>query len=223
MWRPNEKKLFDAANTNNNTGHYKQALTEADALLVLVGRQPLKRAYVLGCRMAVALAHLGQYDKAEKAFEEAYGLAHTHRSWALVSYILTDWSGLKQGSKSLDKAEYALHFIRQAQETPDPERSLGADEAFCRANLARVYGQNNRMREAKTHIKDARLALRVSAYGLWPRYKHAYLVVYYWELRLYSKGLPWTIVSFARLLAAICLEAARQNKLQAFLRLLIKK
>jgi hypothetical protein len=173
-------------------------------LLELVAGNPLKSAYVGGCRRAVALRHLGRPDEAELAFAVAYGQATAANELVVAAYIRNDWASIQPPEVAAEWTQEALTLCEQAEAeglgTPDNERCLPADRAYMEATLARI----RRIDSPRAVMASAKRTLKAHAYGVHPRYKLAYLLVCVWELELYS---PLAVSRKASVIA----EAIRQH------------
>lgn len=203
MWTIEEHELFKKISRHNSARDYAKALYLADQLLTMVEADPVKRAYTLGCRKAVILRHLGREDEAVAAFEQAYRLAEESDQPALMAYILGDQASIYKGQLAVDIISRAIQLCQEATFTPDPERYLPADETYLRACKARLLNRNGQRSAARLLIKEARRELRRYAYGKYPRYKDAYLIVL---------GYEFVMRRSLQLLCVIAAETVRQGK-----------
>lgn len=218
MWLLEEQTLFGQANFHNSYLEYEKALAISDRLLALLTNDPKKFAYVLACRKAVALRHLGRTEEAETAFSQAYDMAKAADEPVISAYILNDWSSMHTGDKALQMVREALRLCEEADETPDPERVLEADKAYFKATLAHTLENTGFPAEIRDLLTEAKQTLKGYAHGSHPRYQQAYFIVLLWDLKSQSNSSPLALLYYAGRLGAFVVEAIRQGKIDVAFR-----
>lgn len=213
MWFPEEQRLFSQANLHNSRLQYEDAIAVSDRLLAIVTNEPRKFAYVLACRKAVALRHLGYVDEAHAAFEQAYHMAQAAEEPIITAYVLNDWSSMFVGDNALCMIREVLNLCQQAAYTPDPERVLEADHAYFQATFAHALESTGSRKDVRALLSKAKKVLRKYAHGSHPRYEQAYFIVLLWELNAYARPSPLALLHYAGRLCAVTMEAIRQGKI----------
>lgn len=220
MWTLIEHKRFQRATFLISTANYQPGLKSAQELLLLIGDKGPHRAYVLGCKVAVALRHVGRTEEALQAFKEAARLARDAGEDAILSYILCDFSSMFPTNKAKAMVDEADKLCRKAQTTPDPERAIDADRAYIKATLARYLAAEGHYERALAMLERALRTLKQHAYGNHPAYKHAYLVVLMWEREIIKKrSLRYSRRRF-NIDRRVAAEVVRQHKVIAMLKVL---
>lgn len=215
MWTSDEERsLFKEVSSLNARGQFEQALDRACQLLEQLERPSYQYTYVLGCRIAVSLWHLGRLDEAKEAFARARLMAEEAQEPAVLAYIISDQAQVYEGDEAATLAHEAIRICRETKTTPDPDRNTIADLAYLHAAVSRVFAKQGRREEALLYMTGPKVILRRYAYGLHPRYRDAYLMVLGWELGL--RWWPRTVGAFVAYLwlgVIAVVEAARQRKL----------
>lgn len=220
MWTEPEQMFFATASKHKAQGNLLGALHIIDFLLLGIKSDPVKYAYVLGCRKAVVLHHLDQAAEAKTAFKEAERLAKASGALAIAAYIVADLASFEVGDEALIRINEALQLCEQAKAegTPDLERTLEADTAYFTACKARLLHRSG-SEVAKPLMARSRRRLKRYAHGRYPRYQDAYLDVLRWEFAMYQ-GQDSHKARLMRLwlAGAIVTEVLRQDKGDSSLR-----
>lgn len=208
MWTAEEAALFELAGDYIVTSDYKRGLRVAERLLEQVEASKAKAAYVLGCKKAVALRHLGKTSQAKTAFTKALTLADEAGELAIGSYILNDAASMDAPATAIIKIQEAIKLRKKAILSPDQRRILGADIAYFEAHMARMMARRGQVSHATHLITSAKTVIQQFAHHSHPYYKPAYMVVLFWQLEM-STGPKRLQVA-----AEIATEAAREGRLK---------
>jgi tetratricopeptide (TPR) repeat protein len=211
MWQPGEERLFNEANDHNSRLEFEQALVKSNELLKHISGDHRKYAYVLACRKAIALRHLGRLDEAEEAFQFASQLAEGTNDRAILAYILTDWSSMRSSDEAVQLVNTAIKLLKQTWHTPDPKRVIEADLAYTEAVLAHHLESTNPSR-ARALLSNAARVLRIYAHGDYPRYHQAYFIVMMWSVGIGPEQSMLGFLLYAGRLSTAAIEAIRQRK-----------
>lgn len=211
MWTKAEYTWFKKCSRHAGNGDYKQMLRDATTLQSMVKSDPLKLSYVEGCRVAVALRHLGRKQEAEQTFSDAYDRAEK-LDIVIASYILNDWASMFDDAKAVAEIKRAIVLRKQKRESPDHNRSFEGDIAYFEANQARRLPKSSS--QAANLMGEAKTVLKRHAYGKYPFYKTAYLVVMIWELELHRDDRA----RFLKLTPAALVEVTRQGRAKALVK-----
>lgn len=224
MWVQDEAALFEKCTRAISAADYEKGLAAAEKLLEMVDGDPIKHAYVLGCKVAVALRHLDRPEEAAEAFEAAFREAMDAESPVIAGYIRNDQASMVTGDAAVEMIDEAINLCRQERESPDPDRILGADLAYMQATRTRTTARSRGPdHETRTTMKQARSSLARYAHGSHPYYLDAYLVVLVWELEMPRQNAWLSLPGRALCLGRIAIEVVRQKKLRDGLTLLISR
>lgn len=213
MWTKEEKQLFDDATHAIGVADYGRGLAIAKQLLESVIDDSCKHAYVLGCKVAVALRHLGHEEEAREAFQAAYEQALGACQPVIASYIRNDQASTESGDAAVEMIKRAIHLCLKAKESPDSARHLVADRAYMQANLARtIMRQHGYCKEVNTMRRARRTLTRFRCTH--PHYESAYLVVLAWELEMPRASLASALFGRAWTLSILTVEIIRQRKVR---------
>lgn len=222
MWTTEERELFDSATRAIGVGDYDLGLSIAEQLLKEVRYDPRKHAYVLGCKVAVALRHIGHKEEARKAFQNAYEEALGVCQSVIASYIRNDQASMEPGDKAIMMIQRAIELCIKAKESPDPARHLPADRAYMRAHLARmVMRQHGAGKEAGTMQRARRTLAGFSRTH--PYYKTTYLMVLAWELEMPRSNPIFALPGRTWTLGLLIVEIVRQRKVRDIARTLTSR
>lgn len=222
MWTPEEQKLFDKCTSLIGVADYERGLAVANQLSERVANDPVKSAYVMGCKKAVALYGLGRLTEAGQTFREARDLAVQAEEPVIVAYVISDWSVMLEPLAAIAMVRQACNLCGGATESPDPARIITADIAYFTAMLARHHLRARHTMHTYRILTQARQSLGRYAHS-YPRYNDAYLVVLMWERELGGSHPDRTLWWRLRINGLVLMETARQRKLIAAVRLLLRK
>ncbi len=222
MWTEREKRLFDSTTRAIGVANYDLGLRLAEQLLKEVEDGPCKHAYILGCKVAVALRHLGHEEEARKAFQSAYELALEAGQPVIASYIRNDQASMESGDKAVEMIKKAIHLCLRAKQSPDPARDLTADRAYMQAHLARtIMRRDGYCKEASTMRRARRTLGRFCRTH--SHYKEAYLVVLAWELEMPRSSTLSALLERTWMLGILAVEIVRQQKVSDITRTLMSR